>query len=165
MGVCIYPCNSPNRASKSYPFKFLPTAWLWSDAMNKRTAFAKAPNEWMQIGHNMCSRWVARSPLWWWPCYNTKSNREVVVLEVRSYHIYRIKQGPCWYLHFFFQSLNPVSLFFFSFCIHLWKKSHIIAYLRLYRKKIRDLLFQTVLFGFIPTSTNRTGWLFNVIYL
>ena len=39
--------------------------WLWSD-----TAFAKAPNEWKQIEHNMCGRWAARSPLWWWPCYD-----------------------------------------------------------------------------------------------
>ena len=32
------------------------------------TAFAKAPNEWMQIEHNMCDRRAAWSPLWWWSC-------------------------------------------------------------------------------------------------
>ena len=43
--------------------------WLWSDAMNNHTAFAKAPDEWTQIEHNMCGRWAAqRSPLWWRPC-------------------------------------------------------------------------------------------------
>ena len=44
---------------------------LWSDAMNNRTSFTKAPNEWKQIKHNMCGRRVAWSPLWWWPCTYT----------------------------------------------------------------------------------------------
>ena len=31
-------------------------SWLWSDAINNRTAFVKAPNEWTQIEINMCGR-------------------------------------------------------------------------------------------------------------
>ena len=42
--------------------------WTWYNAMNNRRAFAKAPNEWMKTGHNMCGCWVTRSPLWWRPC-------------------------------------------------------------------------------------------------
>ena len=73
------------RGSKSSPLKLQPngrleindnfntahlrTHWLmWCDAMNNRTAFAKAQNEWTQMEHNMCGRRAARSPLWWWPC-------------------------------------------------------------------------------------------------
>ena len=32
------------------------TGWLWSDVINNRTVFAKAPNEWTQIEHNICGR-------------------------------------------------------------------------------------------------------------
>ena len=65
------PSNAPNRRSKSLPFKFQPTemsiehslghiGWLWNDAMNNRTAFVKAPNEWMHIERNMCGRRAAQ---------------------------------------------------------------------------------------------------------
>ena len=39
--------------------------WLQSDdAVNNRTVFAKAPNRWTQIEHNMCGRRTAWSPLY-----------------------------------------------------------------------------------------------------
>ena len=70
MGPSPTPSNLlPKRAAKSPTFKFHwrstkmsvehvlgPICRLWSDAMNSRTAFAKAANEWKQIKHNMCSR-------------------------------------------------------------------------------------------------------------
>ena len=37
--------------------------------MNNRAAFAKAPNEWTQMEHNMCGCRAARSSLWWWPVF------------------------------------------------------------------------------------------------
>ena len=65
------------RKVRSPPFKFQPAGWrltkmsiehilgyigcLWSGAMNNRTAFSKAPNDWKQI------------PLWWWPCVSFES--------------------------------------------------------------------------------------------
>ena len=43
--------------------------------INNSTAFAKAPNEWMQIERNMCGRRAAWSALgWWvWSCWCLKS--------------------------------------------------------------------------------------------
>ena len=41
--------------------------WLCVKWCNERTAFAKAPNGWTQIEHNMRCRRAARSSLWWWP--------------------------------------------------------------------------------------------------
>ena len=43
--------------------------WLWNDAMNNHTAFAKASNAWTQLEHSMCGRRATWSPLLWWPCY------------------------------------------------------------------------------------------------
>ena len=37
--------------------------WLCSDAMNNRPAFAKDPNEWTQLDHNIYGRREARSPV------------------------------------------------------------------------------------------------------
>ena len=82
----VSPTHKPGGGgSKSPPFKFHLTgwrltimpmehilghiSWLWSDAMNRRTAFARAPNEWTLIEHNMWGRRAARSPFWWWPCF------------------------------------------------------------------------------------------------
>ena len=64
----------PNRGASPPPWKLQPkgwrstkmlkqhiwehTAWLWSDAMNNRTAFANAANEWTQIENSM---WYVRS--------------------------------------------------------------------------------------------------------
>ena len=78
------PLTSSNREPKPPLFKLQPTGWrvtkisieqhlgyigwLWSDEMNRRTAFAKSPNEWPLIEHNMCGHQAARSPLWRWPC-------------------------------------------------------------------------------------------------
>ena len=71
---------------RKVPFKFQPTGWrltkkmsiehilgyigwLWSDATNNRTAFAKAPKEWKQ---SVLIYVVVELPdhhLWWWPCW------------------------------------------------------------------------------------------------
>ena len=84
-GPIPYPRHlTPNKGLKSPPLKVQQTVWrltkmliehvlgyigwLWSDAMNNRTAFGKVPYERTQIEHNMCGRRAARSPLWWWPC-------------------------------------------------------------------------------------------------
>ena len=48
-------------------------SFLWSNAMNSRTAFAKAPNEWTHTEHNMCGRRSTWSPLCWWPWYYESS--------------------------------------------------------------------------------------------
>ena len=88
IGLSPTPTSSlnPSPGVKKYPFKLQPTGWrstkmskvhfwydifwLWSDAKNNRTAFAKVPNEWMQIEHNMCGRRAAWSQLWWWLCFS-----------------------------------------------------------------------------------------------
>ena len=68
------PSNSPAPKSigvESLPFKLQPNGristkmstehvwygifWLWSDAVNNRTAFTKAPTEWTQIEYNICT--------------------------------------------------------------------------------------------------------------
>ena len=48
--------------------------WVWIYAMDNRTAFGKAPNEWTQIEYNMCGRPAAWSPLGWWPCNKTDTS-------------------------------------------------------------------------------------------
>ena len=39
-----------------------------SVSLENRSVFAKAPNECMQVEHNMSSCRAAWSPLWWWRC-------------------------------------------------------------------------------------------------
>ena len=52
--------------------------------LNNRTAFAKAPNDWTQFGHNMCGCRAAWSPLGWWPCWDYRITflRPVTVMEL-----------------------------------------------------------------------------------
>ena len=81
------PPNPSNRRVKKIPFRISVKRlevnenvnrahlkkkkhWLAANWCNEQsyTTFAKAPNDWTQIKHNMCGRRVAWSPLWWWSC-------------------------------------------------------------------------------------------------
>ena len=88
---------TPKPGVRKRPFNLQSTGWRWTKMSTEHILghigrFAKAPNEWTNIEHNMCGRQAVWSPLWWWPGEFSHVSRPTVRLRFEHVAFCQVQQ-------------------------------------------------------------------------